>query len=139
MVHSKKHERTCLCGNKYNYCPQCDEYKHMEPWHLVYCSENCKDIDIILSNWGAGVIDSDTARTLLKTKDLSRIEFWNDNFKAAYYNIMGNGCKNDESKNSEPESEDSTQDKPLSVSEELKKHESKGHMQPKSRVKKNSK
>lgn len=89
MAHSKKHDRTCnMCGKKYSYCPRCDEYKHMEPWHLAYCSQNCMDIDFILSDWATHLIDTETAKERLKGKDTSRAEFWNDSFRATYNEIM---------------------------------------------------
>lgn len=88
MANSKKHERICQCGQKYLYCPVCDEYQYMEPWHLRWCSSNCRDIDIILSNWGAHQISSAEAAEQLKAHDLSRMEYWNDNYKAAYNQIM---------------------------------------------------
>lgn len=90
MAHSKKHDRTCnMCGKEYSYCPRCDEYKHMEPWHLAYCSQNCMDIDFILSDWATHLIDTETAKERLKGKDTSRSEFWNDSFRATYNEIMG--------------------------------------------------
>ena len=89
MVDTKKHLRTCnLCGKEYRYCGNCSEFKHLPVYMHAYCGENCKDIDALLSNWGAKVIDSATAAELLKSKDLSRMEFWNDNYKAAYAKIM---------------------------------------------------
>lgn len=88
MVDSKKHERVCTCGKIYKYCPSCSEYEHMEPWHLRWCSKNCMEIDTTLSNWGAHLITSKEAAEKLKTLDTSRMEYWNDNFKAAYNQVM---------------------------------------------------
>lgn len=98
MATSKKHERVCVCGQKYKYCNSCSEYSHMEPWHLRWCSTNCMEIDKVLTNWGAKIIDSMTASELLKGLDLSRIEFWNDNFKAAYNQIMKESSSTKEEK-----------------------------------------
>ena len=89
MVDTKKHLRHCnLCGREYRYCGNCSEFKHLPPYMIAYCGEGCKDIDAILSNWGAKIIDSATAAELLKSKDLSRMEFWNNSYKAAYAQIM---------------------------------------------------
>ncbi len=89
MASSKKHERICaICKNTYNYCPVCDEYQHMEPWHLRWCSKSCMEVDSLLSSWGAHQISSAEAAEQLKTHDLSRMEYWNDNYKAAYNQIM---------------------------------------------------
>ena len=89
MASSKKHERICaICKTTYNYCPICDEYQHMEPWHLRWCSKSCLEIDSLLSSWGAHQITSAEAAEQLKAHDLSRMEYWNDNYKAAYNQIM---------------------------------------------------
>lgn len=88
MADSKKHIRTCtFCKTQHKYC-NCEEYKHLEPWHMAYCSENCKDIDGILSDWGAKLISSKEAYERLKDKDVSRKEFWNDSFRNAYETIL---------------------------------------------------
>ena len=89
MATSKKHIRNCrFCQNQYRYCSACDDYKHLPPFMLTYCSENCKDIDMIISNWSAQVIDTKTAVELLKGKDTSRKEFWRESFRNAYNQIM---------------------------------------------------
>lgn len=89
MVNTKKHLRNCnFCGREYRYCGNCSEFNHLPAYMLAFCSENCKDIDSIISNWGAKVIDSATAAELLKSKDLSRMEYWSDNYKACYAKIM---------------------------------------------------
>ena len=88
MVNSKKHERVCQCQQIYSYCSSCTEYEHMEPWHLRWCSANCRDIDLTLSAFGAHQITAQEAAEKLKTLDTSRIEYWNDNFRAAYNQVM---------------------------------------------------
>ena len=85
---SKKHIRICrMCKIEHLYCV-CEEYKHLEPWHIAYCSANCKDIDGILSNYGAGLIDAEQAYEQLKDKDISRKEFWGESFRNAYDEIL---------------------------------------------------
>ena len=99
MVNSKKHERTCwLCKGKYMYCSQCSDYKYMEPWHLAWCSNNCRDIDSIIINFSTKKIDSASAAALLKTKDLSRMEYWNDDYKEVYNQIMKESSSTKEEK-----------------------------------------
>lgn len=41
----ERNNKTCICCNKsYKYCSGCAEYAHLEPWHSIYCSDNCKEI-----------------------------------------------------------------------------------------------
>ena len=128
MADSKKHVRICrLCGKEHKYC-NCSEYKHLEPWHVAFCSESCKDVDGILSDWGAGLIDSETASHMLRGKDISRLEFWNSSFRAAYNQIMKDVAskvdKQEEAPKADeapaPQEETPASHEPLSVSEELK-------------------
>lgn len=123
MATSSKHVRTCIiCKNHYLYC-NCEEYKHLPPWHMAYCSESCKDVDAILSNWGAKIIDSATAYTLLKGKDVSRLEHWNESFKAAYEQVMKEGAPKEQPKHT------------MSLSEELKQNaDSAKKIHPKTRA-----
>ena len=88
MVNSKKHERICPCQKTYFYCNSCSEYDHLEPWHLRWCSSNCKDIDTILSNWGAKMISSKEAAEQLSHCDMSRINLWPKGYQDAYKQIM---------------------------------------------------
>ena len=41
----ERNNKTCIvCGKSYKYCGGCAEYAHLEPWHSIYCSDNCKEI-----------------------------------------------------------------------------------------------
>lgn len=142
MVNTKKHLRNCnLCGKEYRYCGNCSEFKHLPSYMVAWCGENCKDIDSILSNWGAKIIDSKTAAELLKTKDLSRMEYWNDSYKAAYAKILEDvgEAKKDEpiETKEEVQKESPKQEEPkLTISEEVKKasKEAKPRMQTRTRI-----
>ena len=149
---NSKHKRVCgLCKASFYYCFRCGEDKDKETWHMMWDTKNCMEIDSILSNYGAKIIDAETAYTLLQSKDVSRKEFWNDSFKAAYDEIMkvGKPSTHEEiqpkveqpepkvqpvndpftrpavplSKAVEPAPAPAKEEK-LSVSEELKKHDS---------------
>ena len=76
-----------MCKTEHKYC-NCEEYKHLEPWHIAYCSENCMKIDGILSDYGAGLINAEEAFMKLKDKDVSRKDFWADSFRKAYDEII---------------------------------------------------
>lgn len=122
---AEKKLRTCgLCKASYSYCPHCGEDKGKEAWHIMWDTENCRDIDTILSHYGAGVIDAETAATLLKSKDVSRKEFWNDSFKAAYDEIMKEAPVVKKTVSATPKVEPK-EEPHTSISEEIKKHNKK--------------
>ena len=84
-----KHKRICsLCKQVHYYCPICGEDKDKESWHIMWDTKNCMEIDSILSNFAGKIIDAETAYALIKTKDLSRMEFWNNSYKNAYNDIL---------------------------------------------------
>lgn len=88
MAESTKNIRTCrFCGKQYRYC-NCEEYAHLPKFMLAFCGQNCNDLDVILSHYGAGLIDAETAYEQLKDKDVSRIEFWGESFRNVYHDIM---------------------------------------------------
>ena len=83
---NKRDLRTCcVCRRNYHFCPVCNEEdKNKEPWHFVYCSENCKNIYNIMSSFENGSIHSKTANEQLSKLDLSQ----KDNFGDSYKNTL---------------------------------------------------
>lgn len=48
-----KLNRTCIvCGRKYEYCSSCKEHATLEPWHSIFCSDNCRKIFNAVSMYG---------------------------------------------------------------------------------------
>ena len=42
--------RIChVCGKKYAYCSSCPKDKSLPSWHVLFCSEQCKDVDDVLA------------------------------------------------------------------------------------------
>lgn len=66
-----KSNRTCyLCGEKYEYCPNCG--RHDPTYKATFCSENCKDIFKSLCSYGSGTISAEDCKELLDCCDLSK-------------------------------------------------------------------
>lgn len=64
--------RQCLlCKQEYKYCKSCRSDAKKEPWHVLYCSENCKNISKTLTDYNLKHITKEEARELLSTCDLS--------------------------------------------------------------------
>ena len=135
MIDSKKHMRTCqMCQKNYKYCNNCSDYDHLPTFMLAWCSSNCKDLSSVMSDWGSHMISSEEAAKKLAALDTSRMEYWNENFQAAYNQIMAEakGADHKETpfekfeKEEEERAKELAADKkepapePLSIAEEVK-------------------
>lgn len=86
--------RTCIIdGKKYKYCPRCAEYINEPSWKMIYCSDNCKDIDIIVNEYSFDHLTKDEAKEKLENCDLSNIENFNDEIKDAVKSIISDTSK----------------------------------------------
>ena len=71
----ERNNKTCIvCGKSYKYCGGCAEYAHLEPWHSIYCSNNCKDIFNAVSMYNK--VSNEETKEKLNKCDLSN----KDNF-----------------------------------------------------------
>ena len=74
---SNKDRHCSVCGKTYSYCPRCQEDENKPYWYFCFCSENCKEIYEVTSNFEGGKIDGITAKEELKKLDLSKSKsFW---------------------------------------------------------------
>ena len=77
--------RICsTCRSEYRFCPRCNEDKDKPNWYFAFCSENCKDIYDVTSNYGWGNITPKEAKERMSKLDLSKIE----NFGESYQNTI---------------------------------------------------
>lgn len=59
----ERNNKTCIvCGKSYKYCSGCTEYAHLEPWHSIYCSGNCKEIFNIVSMYDKAPLEETKAK-----------------------------------------------------------------------------
>lgn len=66
------HIRKCtLCGTEYDYCPRCDKTK--DTFYLKYCSENCRDIALVINKASFDVITKEEAAEELSKLDLAKL------------------------------------------------------------------
>lgn len=73
---SNKPNRICvICQKQYHYCPSCNSEDTNKPtWYFTFCSENCKNIYDVCTNWRDGNITEDEASEKIKKLDLSKID-----------------------------------------------------------------
>lgn len=65
-------ERKCIvCGKISEYCPYCAEYAHLPTWRAIYCSENCKELFDVSSDYLIGKLSDEETRQRIQECDLS--------------------------------------------------------------------
>lgn len=89
---TKKGLRTCcVCHQEHMYCPVCNPEDRNKPtWYFAYCSENCKDIYDVTSNYEDKKITADEAKTQLDKLDLSHIANFGESYQKAIMKINEN-------------------------------------------------
>lgn len=79
---------TCdICGKKYHMCQTCKSITSYQPWRTVTDTLSHYAIFLALSEY-TKTKDKETAKEELSKCDLSELESFNDNIKAAIKSIM---------------------------------------------------
>lgn len=89
---NKRGLRTCcVCRKEHLFCPQCrPEDRNKPTWYFAYCSENCKDIYTVTSDYEDKKITADEAKTQLDKLDLSHIANFGESYQKAIMKINEN-------------------------------------------------
>lgn len=59
-------DRKCIiCGKKYKYCIPCGNGSPNETWRYIYCSEDCRQLFNIASDWTANKLSAIEAKIKL--------------------------------------------------------------------------
>lgn len=91
---SKNNRKCKVCGEKYSYCPTCQDVSADERFKIMFCSKNCRDIFHTLSRYGVKTIDKSTANEILSSLDLSKQSQFADKIKSDIADIMKQNKKN---------------------------------------------
>ena len=89
MSNNKINNYCLICGKGYHVCNSCREIKQFAPWRTVVDTVNCFQIYTTLSDYNAGVIDTDKAREQLQNCDLSEKNSFKERPKKTIDTIMG--------------------------------------------------
>ena len=88
---TKKGLRTCcVCHKEYSFCLCNPEDRNKPTWYFAYCSENCKDIYTVTSDYENGNISADDAKKQLDKLDLSQIANFGESYQKAIMKINEN-------------------------------------------------
>jgi hypothetical protein len=80
--------RTCFtCGQKHSYCPTCYDDRLLESWHILFDSENCKNIYDTINRHFYKHITTEEAVEILNKCDLSNKDNFVDDIKKDLDNI----------------------------------------------------
>lgn len=84
-----KNNKTCiLCGKKYTFCNRCEEFDHLPRWMGIYCSENCKNVFMTVTDYKSNEIDKNTAVKMLSSCDLSEKEKYHKSINATIDELL---------------------------------------------------
>ena len=59
---SSRRKCTLCPSHIYEYCPKCKDKKVIEPWRLLFDSENCRDAYHIISEFAFGRLSANEAK-----------------------------------------------------------------------------
>ena len=84
-----RYVRSCiLCGKKYEYCNTCSAFQDKPVWMFSYCSEDCKDITSLLTDYIYNKISKEEVKGIIGSKDTSRHMQYKGSYGKAYKEIM---------------------------------------------------
>ncbi len=84
-----RYVRSCiLCGKKYEYCNTCSAFQDKPVWMFSYCSEDCKDITSLLTDYIYNKISKEEVKRIIGSKDTSRHMQYKGSYGKAYKEIM---------------------------------------------------
>lgn len=84
-----RYDRSCiLCGKVYEYCNSCSAFQDKPVWMFSYCSEDCKDITSLLTDYIYNKVSKEDAKKIIDTKDTSRHMQYKGSYGKAYKEIM---------------------------------------------------
>lgn len=84
-------DRKCIvCPDKhhYKYCSNCSGYNSKETWRFLYCSQNCREIYSIATDFVNGKLTGLDAKHKLEKLDLSDLEFYHSVIKKNIEDIL---------------------------------------------------
>ena len=85
-----RYDRSCiLCGKVYEYCNSCSAFQDKPVWMFSYCSEDCKDITSLLTDYIFNKISKEEVKQGIEDKDTSRHMQYKGSYGKAYKEIMG--------------------------------------------------
>lgn len=85
-----RYDRSCiLCGKVYEYCNSCSAFQDKPVWMFSYCSEDCKDITSLLTDYIYNRVSKEDVKKIIDTKDTSRHMNYKGSYGKAYKEIMG--------------------------------------------------
>ena len=85
-----RYDRSCiLCGKVYEYCNSCSAFQDKPVWMFSYCSEDCKDITSLLTDYIYNKLSKEEVKQGIEGKDTSRYMQYKGSYGKAYKEIMG--------------------------------------------------
>lgn len=70
----QNNKKCVTCGKEYSYCPGCKRADIENMWKNIYCSENCRKIFRLMTDYCSGHVTKEEAKQVLLECDLSNKE-----------------------------------------------------------------
>ena len=87
---AKLKARKCIvCGEEYEYCNNCRRYSSLPAWMAIYHDENCKNIMNITTEYMAGNLTKEEAKSQLDGCDLTNKAKFKESVAKAVNEILG--------------------------------------------------
>lgn len=84
-----KNNRKCFfCGQDFYYCPTCPNDSNKPTWHVLWCSEKCKDLDNVVAAHRSGKITTEEAQKRIKELNAKDLKFARETLKEYFNGIM---------------------------------------------------
>lgn len=89
-----KLNRTCgICRKKYSYCPSCAADEKKPTWMAIFCSENCRELYNVITNYKSNIISKEDAFIKVNSLDLHCTNELPENFKLLLDEIISTEIK----------------------------------------------
>ncbi len=106
-----RYDRSCiLCGKVYEYCNSCSAFQDKPVWMFSYCSEDCKDITSLLTDYIYNKLSKEEVKQGIEGKDTSRYMQYKGSYGKAYKEIMGIANSQDSKKELTEEKKDTKEE-----------------------------
>lgn len=91
---AKKNNRICkVCGESYNFCPNCAGVTATEKYRTMFCSKNCREVFHTLARYTMKDINKTETQEILFSLDLSKLNLFSEQIKTDIEEIMGTNKK----------------------------------------------
>lgn len=104
---TSKMRTCCVCRTQYQFCPVCNNGDSKKPsWYFTFCSENCREIYGVTSDFENGKLTDVQAKEQLEKLNISKLEDFGTSYRFSIGRILAAPTKKERVKIRKPKKED---------------------------------